>query len=76
VADRYVVGSVTGWNISAYTMGEDPRYPSRPTPPSIWYVYDAPYCYAQVAEFRAKNSESLARTLAAKLNAEEAECAS
>jgi hypothetical protein len=75
--ERFVVGSVTGWPITAATMAG--RMNSRPR--SVWYVYDRAYCHEIVAEFRSAkrkggyrgetiSGEQQARALAEQLNHE------
>ena len=71
-AERFVVGSVTGWPVK----GNSARRTGYRHPATIWYVHDSAYCYRVVAEFRPRGGRpklthrELAEQLAARLNAE------
>ena len=78
--DRYTVGTVGGWPITANTMSGR-RLPSR-EPGPIAYVYDSANCYRTIAVFdpfarygpRNKLTPTeAAHALAEKLNVEERE---
>ena len=83
--ERFVVGFVGGWPITAATIANGRR--SHRKEAFVWYVWDSAYCYEIVAEFRDRghgsrwgrpvtriSGEAQARALAKRLNAEEAAC--
>lgn len=79
MAERYTVGSVTGWPITPTTMHSARAYRSKPT--TIAYVYDSAYCYRPIAMFTRRNllkeqkhgtPLEAAQALADQLNREEA----
>jgi hypothetical protein len=80
-SERYVVGSVTGYPITATTIANGRNATRRPR--SVWYVWDRAYGYEIVGEFRTVtrkggrsgekiDGETQARALAERLNAEHA----
>jgi hypothetical protein len=78
--ERFVVGCVTGWPITAGSIASGRNVTLRPR--SVWYVWDRAYCYEIVGEFRSAklkggrkgetiSGEKQARACAARLNAEQ-----
>jgi hypothetical protein len=73
-AERYTVGTVTGWPITETSM-LGYRF-TRTKPSTLAYVHDSAYCYRIVAEFDNRGGHTAlekAQALADELNAKERE---
>lgn len=72
MSERFVVGCVSGYPITAATIACGRK--ANPKPRSVWYVWDRAYGYEIVGEFRNArrgkviSGEERARALAARLN--------